>query len=266
MACCCCFTHYEDVRAPDIGDELIESDEMGVFNVTGDSMPLVEVQVPSQMTMIGEAGALSYFEDGFLMESKFDDGAHAHEQSCCQKCRMSCRRSCSGENMSLVHFTNQADSARTLGFASNLPGHIIAINLNEVPENVLFTMNGSFMMGTKGTRIDLARADCKQCCFGAGLCFQKLDGNGTVFLNAGGSVIKQSLDGETHRIDPQSLVAFTKGLSVSVQKAGTCMTMCCGGEGLALTTLSGTGDYWLASSPWSAQVQYALQFLPPKKS
>lgn len=263
--CCCCFTHYKDVEAPDIGVDLIQSHTMGDYYAAGDSFPLIEIQVPPQQTMIGEAGSLSFFESGIAMETKFDDGSNVDELGCCQKCRMSCRRSCSGEDMSIVHFTNESDKARTLGISSDYTGQIIAVNLAEVPDNVLFTMNGSFVFGVKGTRIDLARADCMQCCCGAGLCFQKIDGNGMVFLQAGGSVIKQRLEEETHRIDPSSLVAFTKGLTVDVQKAGNCLTMCCGGEGMALTTISGTGDYWLASSPWSSQVAYALQFLPSKR-
>lgn len=267
MACFrICFTHYRDVQAPDIGGELIEAHDARSYTTTGDSMPLVEVSLPPQQTMVGEVGSLSYFEQGINMENKFDDGALVAELGCCGKARMSCNRCCSGENMSMAHFTNTShDKARTLAFASSFPGDIVAMDLKTMPDNLVFTMNGSFMFGAKGTRVDVALADCKQACCGAGLCFQKIDGNGMVYINAGGSVIKQSLRGETHRIDPASLVAFTRGLDVSVMKAGTCATMCCGGEGVALTTITGTGNYWLASAPFSSQAAYALQFLPPKK-
>lgn len=266
MACFkCCFTHYRDARAPDIGGELIQSHEARTFSTSGDSMPLVEVALPPQQCMVGEIGNLSFFEQGIQMESMFDDGAMVNTPGCCEKARMSCNRCCSGENMSMAHFTNNSHQARTLAFASPYPGDIVSVDLNLLPENMIFTMNGSFMFGAKGTRVDVALADCKQACCGAGLCFQKIDGNGMVYLNAGGSVIKQSLTGGTHRIDPDSLVAFTRGLEVSVLKAGTCATMCCGGEGLALTTITGTGDYWLASAPFNSQAAYALQFLPPKR-
>jgi len=260
-----CWTRYQDVQPPQIGTELIESHEARTFTTTGESMPLVEVALPPQQTMVGEVGTLSYFEQGIKMENLFDDGARVQELGFCGKTRASCNRCCSGENMSMAHFTNETPKARTLAFASSFPGDVVAIDLSTMKDNVIFTMNGSFMFGAKGTRVDVALADCKQCCCGAGLCFQKIDGNGMVYLTAGGSVIKQSIRDETHRIDPASLVAFTRGLEVSVMKAGTCATMCCGGEGVALTTLSGTGDYWLASAPFSSQAEYAVMQLPPKK-
>lgn len=254
------------MSAPDIGDdgELINSHDASTFTMAGDTMPLVELQIPPGQAVIGEPGCMAYFEDGILMESKFDDGARPDEPGCCFKCKMNCARSCSGEAMSMAHFTNESKQARTLAFAADTPGHIIPVDLGEMEDNILFTMNGSFIFGALGTRVDVVRADCKQCCFGAGLCFQKLDGNGIVFISGGGTVIKQDLEGETHRIDPASLLAFTTGLDVSVQKAGTCLTMCCGGEGVALTTLSGTGSYWLSSAPDREQISYALGFLPPK--
>eukprot|EP00930_Biecheleria_cincta_P054811 TRINITY_DN41210_c0_g1_i1.p1 TRINITY_DN41210_c0_g1~~TRINITY_DN41210_c0_g1_i1.p1 ORF type:complete len:271 (+),score=39.43 TRINITY_DN41210_c0_g1_i1:79-891(+) len=263
--CCCCITHYQAVGAPDIGGEVIDSHDSSRYTMIGDTMPLVEILVPPQHTMIGEPGAMCYFESGIEIESKFDDGAYVEEQSNFSVCRKSCARSCSGEASSLAHFENKADVPRILAFGNDTPGHIVAIDLDDVEDNVLFTMNGSFVFGPKGTRIDIVRADCKQCCCGAGLCFQKIDGNGHVFLTGGGTVIKQDLDDETHRIDPSSLLGFTKGLEVNVQRAGGCWTMCCGGEGFAMTTLSGTGSYWLSSSPNSSQIQYALQFLPPKR-
>eukprot|EP00931_Biecheleriopsis_adriatica_P116062 TRINITY_DN91778_c0_g1_i1.p1 TRINITY_DN91778_c0_g1~~TRINITY_DN91778_c0_g1_i1.p1 ORF type:complete len:287 (+),score=26.55 TRINITY_DN91778_c0_g1_i1:51-863(+) len=264
--CCCCITHYQAVEGPDIGGELIDSHDASRYTMIGETMPLVELLIPPQHTMIGEPGAMSFFEDGIKMESKFDDGAYVEEQGNCSTCKKSCARCCSGESMSLAHFTNEANVPRTLAFGNDVPGHIIAVDLAKVKDNVLFTMNGSFIFGAQGTRVDIVRADCKQCCFGAGLCFQKIDGNGTVFLSGGGTVVRQDLDDETHRLDPESLLAFTKGLEVSVQRAGTCWTMCCGGEGVGLTTVSGTGSYWLASSPASSQISYAVSFLPPKKA
>mmetsp|Transcript_19828 Transcript_19828/g.50660 ORF Transcript_19828/g.50660 Transcript_19828/m.50660 type:complete len:268 (-) Transcript_19828:132-935(-) len=264
--CCCCIPHYTNVSGPEIGRDIIESHQMGSHTTTGDSMPLIEIALPPQQCMISEPGAMSFLQKGIGMETIFDDGSSVNEPGCCTKCKTCCLRTCSGEGASVAHWTNNSDSVRQMGFASALPGHIVAIDLKTMPENMLFTMNGSFLFGTKGTRIDVARTDCKQCCCGAGLFFQKLDGDGKVFLNAGGTIIKQNLNDETHRIDPASLVAFTKGLTVDVQKAGTCMTMCCGGEGMALTTISGQGDYWIASSPWTSQLAYALGFLPPKKS
>lgn len=270
VCCCCCcpcaFKHYRDVQEPAFGQDIISSHDASKFTLLGDAMPLVEVKIPPQQTMIGEPGALSYFENGITMESLFHDGSSLEEPGCIHKTRMCGRRCCSGENATVMHFQNTSDKERTIAFGNELPGHIIAVDLGTVPNNTLFTNEGSFIFGPRGTRIDVARMDCMQCCCGAGWLMQKLVGNGTVFLGGGGTIIKQSLKGETHRIDPSSLVAFTSGLNINVQRAGGCCTMCCGGEGLAFTTISGTGDYWVSSSPISDQIAYAVAHLPPKKS
>lgn len=262
--CCCCIQHYESVQAPDIGEDLIDSHDATAFKMIGDTMPLVEVTIPPQQTMIGEPGAMCFMEDGIVLESGFDDGSGVDEPGCCKKFGMSCARCCSGESFSVAHFTNESGKDRKLGFGNDTPGHIVPVNLEDVEDNILFTMNGSFLMAAKGTRVDVVRTDCCQCCCGAGLCFQKIDGNGMVFLSGGGTVVRQDLEEQEHRIDSQSLLAFTKGLKVDVRRTGRCCTMCCGGEGFAMTTIAGTGSYWLASAPNQTQINYALQFLPPK--
>eukprot|EP00401_Gymnodinium_catenatum_P032010 CAMPEP_0117573190 /NCGR_PEP_ID=MMETSP0784-20121206/60810_1 /TAXON_ID=39447 /ORGANISM="" /LENGTH=242 /DNA_ID=CAMNT_0005371715 /DNA_START=14 /DNA_END=739 /DNA_ORIENTATION=- len=240
----CCFTHYQSVSAPDIGGEIIDAHDMTDFQILGDGMPLVEINIPPQQAMVAEPGAFAFFQEGVKMESHFDDGAYVTEPGCCAKCKTSCARSCSGEAMTIAHFTNESNMKRTVGFGTDYPGSIIALDLKAQPDNIVFAMNGSFLLGAKGTRVSAVAADCKQCCCGAGWCFQMIDGNGMVFLNAGGSVVKQTLQGGTHRIDSDSLVAFTKGLTVDVQRTGGISTICCAGEGVALTTISGTGTYW----------------------
>jgi len=267
MACCFCIPHYRTVSAPDIGGDLIHSCNAKNHHMTGDTLPLVEIKIPPQHTMIAEPGALCYYQDGIEMVTSTSDGAHVTEPGIFRTCCIDgCKRNCAGESAQLIHFTNNnPKEARTVGFGAQTPGHVVAVDLGQMRDNILFTMNGSFMFGAKGTRIDVVRADCMQCCCGAGLCYQKLDGDGTVFIGGGGSVSKQRVkDGEMIRIDPESLLAFTTGIELATVRTGGVMTMCCGGEGSHLTTMKGDGYYWIASSPWSSQLGHALGFLPPK--
>lgn len=267
-ACCCpCIPHYTEVGPPAIGTEIFQAHNAEDHQMTGDCMPLIEMKVQPQQTMIAEEGAFAYYQDGMKMENFFNDGSLINGPGCCGTCKQCCMRCCAaGESAAITHFTNETSEPKTVAFGSDFPGQITAVDLTKVPDNVLFAMNGSFFMGPKGTRIDAVRADCVQCCCGAGLCFQKIDGNGIVFLTGGGTVVKQELKNEKHRIDPGALVAFTKGLSINVQMSGGFCTACCGGEGVSLTTLEGTGTYWISSSSWGSQIEYALQFLPNKKS
>lgn len=262
----CCFTHYKAAIGPAIGKDIISAHDATKHKMSGDVMTLIEVTVPAQQTMIAEPGSFVYSEQGVKMQSLWHDGSTLEEPGCCFKCSKCCMRCCcTGESGTMMHFTNTSDAPKQVAFGQTYPGQLLAIDLNEMPENMIFAMNSSFHFAARGVRLGVVRADCLQGCCGSGYLFQKLDGNGMVFLSAGGTVVKQELKGEKHRIDSQTLVAFTKGLEINVQRAGGCCTICCGGEGAALTTLEGTGTYWISTSPWEQQVQYALQFLPPKE-
>lgn len=55
---------------------------------------------------------------------------------------------------------------------------------------------------------------------GEGFILQKLEGDGLVFVHAGGTLIRRQLNGETLRVDTGCLVAFTDGIDYDVQLAG----------------------------------------------
>ena len=86
---------------------------------------------------------------------------------------------------------------------------------------------------------------------GEGFILQKLQGDGNVFIHAGGTVIEHELRGETLRVDTGCVVGFQEGIDFSVQRAGNLKSMVFGGEGLFLATLQGTGKVWLQSMPIS---------------
>ncbi|MDF5796308.1 AIM24 family protein [Pseudomonas aeruginosa] len=102
---------------------------------------------------------------------------------------------------------------------------------------------------------------------GEGFILQKLEGDGLVFVHAGGTLIRRQLNGETLRVDTGCLVAFTDGIDYDVQLAGGLKSMLFGGEGLLLTTLKGSGTVWLQSLPFSrlAGRIYDATFAPAKR-
>jgi uncharacterized protein (AIM24 family) len=71
------------------------------------------------------------------------------------------------------------------------------------------------------------------------------------FIHACGTVIERELRGETLRVDPGCLVAFTEGIDYDIERAGSLKSMFFGGEGLFLATLRGSGKVWLQSLPFS---------------
>jgi uncharacterized protein (AIM24 family) len=81
---------------------------------------------------------------------------------------------------------------------------------------------------------------------------QKLEGDGMVFVHAGGTVIERKLGaGEQLHVDTGCLVALEPSVDYDIQQAGGVKSMFFGGEGLFLATLRGPGTVWLQSLPFS---------------
>jgi uncharacterized protein (AIM24 family) len=82
------------------------------------------------------------------------------------------------------------------------------------------------------------------------------------FVHAGGTVIKKSLKDDLLRVDTGCLVAFTRGIDYSIERAGNLKSMFFGGEGLFLATMRGTGVVLLQSLPFSRMADRILQHAP----
>ncbi|MFW5831334.1 MAG: AIM24 family protein, partial [Prolixibacteraceae bacterium] len=84
---------------------------------------------------------------------------------------------------------------------------------------------------------------------GEGFILQQLQGDGNVFVHAGGTLIEKQLNNEVLRVDTGCIVGFEPAIDYSIEKAGGMRPMLFGGEGLFLATLRGTGKVWLQSMP-----------------
>ena len=47
------------------------------YEILGDDMQIIEVELDPQETVIAEAGAMNYMEDGIAFEAKMGDGTDA---------------------------------------------------------------------------------------------------------------------------------------------------------------------------------------------
>nr|MDO9040346.1 AIM24 family protein [Bacteroidota bacterium] len=91
---------------------------------------------------------------------------------------------------------------------------------------------------------------------------QTLQGDGKVFIHAGGTVIERQLNNELLRVDTGCVVAFEESIDFDIQQAGGLRSMVFGGEGLFLATLRGTGTVWLQSMPIRKLVAQLSSFGP----
>jgi uncharacterized protein (TIGR00266 family) len=221
------------------------------YEIIGHEMQMVEVELDPGETVIAEAGAMTYMEEGIAFEAKMGDGSEADE-GMFGKLLGAGKRMISGESLFMTHFTNNGEGKRHVAFAAPYPGRIIALDLSTIGGELL-CQKDAFLCAALGTKLDIAFTRRLGAGFfgGEGFILEKISGDGMTFIHAGGTVIEKELHGETLRVDTGCLVAFQPSIDYDIERAGNLKSMVFGGEGLFLATLRGTGKVWLQSLPFA---------------
>ncbi len=221
------------------------------FEIFGDDMQFVEIELDPAETVIAEAGAMMYLESGVTFETKMGDGSDP-DSGMWGKLKGAGKRMITGESVFMTHFTNGGGGREVVAFAAPYPGKIIPIDLAEVGGR-LICQKDAFLCAALGTQVGIAfnRKLGAGVFGGEGFILQDLQGDGKVFVHAGGTVVEKRLQGETLRVDTGCLVAFEPTIEYSIERAGNLKSMVFGGEGLFLATLTGVGRVWLQSLPFS---------------
>ena len=104
--------------------------ELG-YEILGDDMQIVEIELDPRETVIAEAGAMNYMEDGINFETRMGDGSQAKGGVFDALLNVG-KRVLTGESIFLTHFTNQGGAKARVAFAAPYPGKIIALNMAEL--------------------------------------------------------------------------------------------------------------------------------------
>ncbi len=226
------------------------------YQIKGESIQIVEVELDPMETVIAEAGAMLFMEEGILFETKMGDGANP-TQSVFDKLLSAGSRLLTGESLFITHFTNRGNKKAKVGFSAPYPGTIIPIDLAASPNHELVVQKDGFLCAAFGTKLTMVfnRKIGSGLVGGEGFILQKLQGDGKAFVHAGGTVIERTLNNETLRVDTGCVVAFESHIDFDVETSGSLKSMVFGGEGIFLATLKGTGKIWLQSMPIRKLVQ-----------
>ncbi|MEM9056238.1 MAG: TIGR00266 family protein [Pseudomonadota bacterium] len=221
------------------------------YEIFGDDMQIVEVELDPGETVIAEAGAMNYMEDGITFDAKMGDGT-APGGGVLDALMNVGKRVLTGESIFITHFTNAGSGKRRVAFAAPYPGKILPIDM-AATGGELICQKDAFLCAAFGTQLDIAFNRKLGAGFfgGEGFILQRLRGDGLAFVHVGGTVIKRFLNNETLRVDTGCLAAFTPGIDYDIERSGSLKSMVFGGEGLFLATLRGTGTVYLQSLPFS---------------
>ncbi|MEN2427134.1 TIGR00266 family protein [Chromobacterium vaccinii] len=222
------------------------------YQVFGDDMQYVEVELDPGEAAVGEAGALYYMQDGIAMDTVFGDGS-GRDGGVLGSLLGAGKRLLTGESVFTTVFANQSPGRRKVAFAAATPGKIVPVHLLELG-GVLYAQKDSFLAGAKGVSLGLAwQKRIGTGLFGGeGFIMQKLEGDGYVFLHAGGALTEMQLQpGETVRVDTGCVVAYQPSVDFDIEYVGKLKSALFSGEGLFFAKLTGPGRVWLQSLPLS---------------
>ena len=76
------------------------------YEIIGSDLQLVEVELDPYETVIAEAGAMNYMEEGIEFQTKMGDGSEP-EQGFFGKMFSAGKRLLTGESVFMTHFTNR---------------------------------------------------------------------------------------------------------------------------------------------------------------
>ncbi len=225
------------------------------YQIYGDDMQLVEIELDPGESVLAEAGAMNYMDARIKMETIFGDGSGADaNKGFGSKLLSAGKRALTGEGLFMTVFQNVDPANKAIvAFASPYPGKIIPVDLDTF-DRTLICQKSAFLCAAKGVNvgIHLQKKLGAGLFGGEGFIMQRLTGDGIVFLNAGGTIIKKTLaPGEMLKIDTGCLVAMSETVDYDVAFQSDIKSGFLGGEGLFLATLTGPGEVWLQSLPFS---------------
>ena len=225
------------------------------YKVYGEDMQFVEVELDPGESVVAEAGSLMYKEAFVQMETVFGDGSHSGQGgSFFDKLVGGGKRLITGESLFTTMFSNASSSAKAkVAFAAPYPGTIVPLSLANYGGRII-CQKDSFLCAARGVSIGIyfQRKVLTALFGGEGFIMQKLEGDGQVFVHAGGTIVERELKaGEVLQADTGCVVAFTQTVNFDVKPVGGIKSMLFGGEGVFLAELTGPGHVWLQSLPFS---------------
>lgn len=233
------------------------------YEIIGDDLQFVEVGLDPGEAAVGEAGAMMYMQDGVSMDTVFGDGS-AQEGGWMGKLFGAGKRLLTGESMFTTVFVNEGQGKKRVAFAAASPGKIVPVHLRELG-GALLAQKDAFLCAAKGVSLGIAfqRRLGAGLFGGEGFILQKLEGDGYVFLHAGGALVEKQLKaGEVLRVDTGCVVAFQPSVDFDIEYVGKLKSALFGGEGLFFATLTGPGHVWLQSLPFSRLADRILSQAP----
>lgn len=224
------------------------------YQIFGEEMQYVEIELDPQEIVIAEAGSFMMMENNIKMETIFGDGSTQQSSSGLFGQLLNAgKRVLTGESLFMTAFLNQGNTKSKVSFASPYPGKILPIDLTQF-QGKFICQKSSFLCAAKGVSvgIEFSQKLGRGLFGGEGFIMQKIEGDGMAFVHSGGTMAKKELaHGEVLKVDTGCIIGFTKDVDYDIEFIGGIKNSIFGGEGLFYATLRGPGTVYIQSLPFS---------------
>jgi len=235
------------------------------YTIFGDDLQCVEVELDPNETVIAEAGSMMMMDSNIEMNTILGDGAQENE-GIFKKVFAAGKRVLTGESLFMTTYTQIGLNKAKVTFAAPYPGKIIPLDLSQY-QGKMICQKEAFLCAAKGVSVGIEFQRKLGVGFfgGEGFIMQKLEGDGLAFLHAGGTIIKKTLQaGETLNVDTGCLVAMNSTIDYNIKLQKGIKNTLFGGEGLFIATLTGPGEVWIQSMPFSRLADRIYANMPRK--
>ncbi|MBD3388049.1 MAG: TIGR00266 family protein [Candidatus Altiarchaeales archaeon] len=210
------------------------------YEIIGDDMQAVIFKLKNGERIRAEAGAMMLMDASIRMETTTGGGI-----------MQGLKRVLTRESFFIPHFECTGPEGE-VGFSGPFPGKIVALDVGG--GRSILCQKDSYLCSTD--RVDVSIGFTKKLGAGffggEGFILQKLEGEGQVFVHAGGTVIERVLQaGEELRVDTGCLVAFDDSVQYDIKFIGGVRNVLFGGEGLFFALLRGPGKVLIQTLPFS---------------
>lgn len=223
------------------------------FEIKGEELQFLEIELDPGESAVAEAGAMVWKDASIDMTTVFGDGSGGQGGGFMDKLLGAGKRLVTGESLFTTVFTHRGSGKARVAFASPTPGAILPLKLSDLGGE-LICQKDSFLAAAKGVSIGVhfQRRILTGLFGGEGFIMQRLEGDGWVFVQMGGTLVERELrPGEELHVDTGCLAAYTPSIDFDLTTVGGVRSTLFGGEGLFFARLRGPGKVWIQSLPFS---------------
>ena len=209
------------------------------YSIKGDTLPYVEITLEQGESIKCEGGSMCWMSPNLKMDTH--GGGISKMFS----------KVISGEAMFHNTYTCERGTG-IIAFSSSFPGKIMALNIE--PGREIICQKSSFLASTVGVDRSVYFQKKLGAGFfgGEGFIMQKLSGSGIAFVEIDGSVEVKTLEaGQSIIIDTGYLALMDATCSMDIKSVGGVKNTLLGGEGFFNTVVTGPGNVYLQSMPFS---------------